>query len=283
MTFKDRVALVTGGSQGIGKAVVRRLLEEGATVAFCARDQDRLRATATELSTIGPALLPLQADVTRERDVEHLVRSTVEQFSRIDILVNNAGVYGPIGPAWEVDAGEWREAVTTNLVGTFLMCRSVVPVMIRARRGKIVNMSGGGAATPFPRYTAYAVSKAAVVRFTETLALELAEHNVQVNALAPGFVATSLHQHTLQAGDRAGAEFLKKTKEELARGGVDPAVPAALVAFLASDKASRISGKFISSVWDDWANFEQHLDEIASSDVYTLRRIVPRDRSMNWK
>src|SRR5207248_10253010 len=121
----------------------------------------------------------------------------------------NAGVDGPIGPAREVEAVRGRKDEKANLGGTCLVCRSVVPVVIRARRGKIVNMCGGGAATPFPRYTAYAVSKAAVVRFTETLALELAEHNVQVNALAPGFVATSLHQHTLQAGDRAGAEFLK--------------------------------------------------------------------------
>lgn len=281
--LEGRVAVVTGGSQGIGKAVVRRLLEEGAHVAFCARNGENLKATADELSGISPALFPVQADVRREGDVGQLVRSTLERFSRIDILVNNAGVLGPIGPAWEVDATEWRDTLTSNLVGAFLVCRAVVPVLIRQGRGKIVNMSGGGAATPFPRYTAYAVSKAALVRFTETLALELVEHNVQVNAVAPGFVATSLHRHTLEAGERAGAEYLGKTKEELARGGVDPAIPAALVAFLASDKADRITGKFISGVWDDWANFEQHLDEIASSDVYTLRRIVPRDRSMNWK
>ncbi|MBI4348849.1 MAG: SDR family oxidoreductase, partial [Elusimicrobia bacterium] len=196
---------------------------------------------------------------------------------------NNAGVYGPIGPAWENDPAEWRGAITTNLVGAFLVCRAVVPVLIRAGRGKIINISGGGAATPFPRFTAYAASKAALVRFTETLALELKEHNVQVNALAPGFVATRLHQQTLEAGERAGADFLKKTQEQIAQGGVDPDIPAALVAFLASDRADRITGKFISSVWDEWTGFEQHLDEIATTDVYTLRRIVPADRGMKWK
>ena len=204
--------------------------------------------------------------MTREGDIDKLVRTTLDRFSQIDILVNNAGVYGPIGPAWEVDPSEWRDALTTNLVGAFLMCRAIVPILIGQRRGKVINMSGGGAATPFARYTAYAVSKAALVRFTETLALEVADYNIQVNAIAPGFVATSLHQRTLEAGERAGAEFLRKTKEELERGGVDPAIPAALVAFLASDKADRITGKFISK-----------------TDVYTLRRIVPRDRGMNWK
>jgi len=252
-------------------------------VAFCARNQQRLDATAEELSTIGPDLLAVRADVTQEKYVDALVRSTLARFEKIDILVNNAGVYGPIGPAWEVDPVEWQTAVTTNLAGAFLVCRAVVPILIRAGRGKIVNMSGGGAATPFPRYTAYAVSKAALVRFTETLALELTDHNIQVNAVAPGFVATSLHQQTLEAGERAGAEFFRKTKEELARGGVNAAIPAALVAFLASEGSDRITGKFISGVWDDWASFGQHLEEIAATDIYTLRRIVPRDRSMNWK
>ena len=283
MTLEGRVALVTGGSQGIGKAVVARLLREGARVAFCGRNEKALRAASDELSKAGPEVLALRADVCDETDVTKLVTATLDRFSRLDILVNNAGVYGPIGPAWENDAAEWREAIMTNLVGAFLVCRAVVPVLIRAGRGKIINISGGGAATPFPRFTAYAASKAALVRFTETLALELKEHDIQVNAVAPGFVATRLHRQTLEAGERAGAEFLKETQEQIAQGGVDPDIPAALIAFLASDRAARITGKFISSVWDDWAGFERHLDEIATTDVYTLRRIVPGDRGMKWK
>jgi NAD(P)-dependent dehydrogenase (short-subunit alcohol dehydrogenase family) len=283
VTLKDRVALVTGGSQGIGKAIVERLLREGARVAFCGRSTEALVASRDELSVISPEVLALSADVTSETEIQKLVAATLDRFSQIDILVNNAGVYGPIGPAWENDSTEWRETVMTNLVGAFLVCRAVVPLLIRARRGKIVNISGGGAATPFPRFTAYAASKAALVRFTETLALELKEHNVQVNAVAPGFVVTRLHQQTLEAGERAGADFLKKTHEQIAQGGVDPSIPAQLVAFLASDRADRITGKFFSSVWDDWANCGTHLAEIESTDVYTLRRIVPTDRGMNWK
>jgi len=281
--LRDRVALVTGGSQGIGKAIVRRLLEEGARVAFCGRNIQHLKAAAAELSGVGAECFPLQADVGDPHEVERLASVTLERFERIDILVNNAGIYGPIGPAWENDPRHWQETVTINLVGAFLLCQAVVPAMIRAGRGKIINMSGGGAATPFPRFSAYAVSKAALVRFTETLAVELADHNIQVNAVAPGFVATRLHEQTLEAGERAGGEFLRKTREQLAQGGVDPAIPAALVAFLASEKADRITGKFISSIWDNWADFESHLDEIAKTDLYTLRRIVPADRGLSWK
>lgn len=283
MTLADRVAVVTGGSHGIGKAIVRRLLDEGATVVFCARDAAALEATRAELSSLGRPLLAIKADVTKEADVSTLVAAARDQYGRIDILVNNAGTYGPIGPAWENPLSEWQDTLNVNLIGTFLVCRHVVPEMLRAGRGKIINMSGGGAATPFPHFSAYAVSKAALVRFTETLALELAGNNIQVNAVAPGFVATRLHQQTLEAGERAGADFLRRTKEQLVEGGVDPAIPAALVAFLASDGADRINGKFISSVWDNWADFGEHLDALAGSDVFTLRRIVPRDRGMDWK
>lgn len=283
MSLHDKVALVTGGSHGIGKATARRLLKDGASVAICARHGADLEATAAELAGIGPDIVATPADVTDEAQVENLVAGTLERFHRIDILVNNAGIYGPIGPSWEIEPSRWMEAVAVNLFGTFLVCRHVVPVMIRAGGGRIINLSGGGAATPFPRYSGYAASKAAVVRFTETLAQEVAEHNIQVNAVAPGFVATRLHQGTIMAGERAGAEFLRKTREQLAQGAVDPDIPAALVAFLASGRTARMTGKFISAAWDNWTEFENHLEEIASSDVYTLRRIIPADRGMTWK
>ena len=211
-----------------------------------------------------------------------LVQSVLEKFGRIDILVNNAGIYGPIGPVWENDPAVWQQTININLVGAFLMCHAVIPEMLRAGRGgKIINISGGGAATPFPRYTAYAVSKAALVRFTETLAVETAPHNIQVNAVAPGFVATRLHEQTRQAGELAG-DFLKRT-EELMTTAVDPAISAKLVVHLASDRGDRITGKFIHAVWDKWADFEKHLEQLESTDVYTLRRIVPADRGMDWK
>ena len=281
MTLQDRVALVTGGSHGIGRAVIARMLDEGAKVVFCGRNAEDVASTAKEFARADVVGIP--ADVSDAEQVESLVRGALARFGRIDVLVNNAGIYGPIGPAWENDPHHWKQTLTINLVGTFLMCHRVVPEMIRAGRGKIVNMSGGGAALPFPRFSAYAVSKAAVVRFTETLAVEVADHNIQVNAVSPGFVATRLHEETLAAGERAGTEFCRKTREQLRQGAVDPAVPAGLVAYLASAQGDRITGKFITAVWDRWADFEQHLEEIAKTDVYTLRRIVPADRGMPWK
>ncbi len=283
MSLQGRVALVTGGSQGIGKAIVARLAREGARVAFCGRTVEDLQAAAAELSRDGAELLPLPADVSDHAEVERLVARVLERFGRIDILVNNAAVLGPIGPAWENDPVAWQATLAVNVVGAFLLCRAVVPTMISSGGGKIINLSGGGSADPFPRYSAYAASKAALVRFTETLAVELAEHNIQVNAIGPGMVATRLHQQTLAAGDQAGADYLRRTRETLDRGGVDAAVPAALVAFLASKQADWITGKLIHAVWDDWAGFDRHVAEITKSDLYTLRRIVPADRGLDWK
>jgi 3-oxoacyl-[acyl-carrier protein] reductase len=283
MTIEGRVALVSGGSQGIGKAIVARLLSDGARVAFCARNPREVEAAARELAAIGPDVLGFPADVTEEAQVQALVAACLERFGRIDVLVNNAAIYGPIGPSWDIDPAHWRQTIDVNLIGVFLLNRAVIPTMIRLGGGKIINVSGGGAANPFPRYSAYAASKAAVVRFTETLAVELAEHNIQVNAMAPGMVATRMHEQTLAAGDLAGREFLRKTRDEVSRGGVDPSIPAALVAFLASKEADWITGKFIHAVWDRWADFDDHRDELAQTDVYTLRRIVPADRGMSWR
>jgi NAD(P)-dependent dehydrogenase (short-subunit alcohol dehydrogenase family) len=272
----DQVALVTGGTQGIGHAIVRGLLDAGVSVAYCARNLDKEFVEANK-----PAA-GFQADVSDSNEVVRLVQSVMEKFGRIDILVNNAGIYGPIGPVWENDPEVWQQTININLFGSFLMCHAVIPEMLRAKRGgRIINISGGGAATPFPRYTAYAVSKAALVRFTETLAIEIAPHNIQVNAVAPGFVATRLHEQTRQAGELAG-DFLKRT-EEMMSSAVDPAICAKLITYLASDRGAKITGKFIHAVWDNWADFEKHLEQIQRSDVYTLRRIVPADRGMDWK
>lgn len=281
--LKGRVALVTGGSLGIGKAIVTKFLEEGAKVAFCARDEQELKKAAAEFGQVGSEVLSVRADVTDKDQVIDMVEAVTGRFGNIDILVNNAGIYGPIGPSWEVDLDLWEEAMRVNLFGALKVCQSVIPLMIRAGRGKIINIAGGGAAGPLPRYSSYASSKAALVRVTENLAIELDEHNIQVNSIAPGFVVTRLHQQTLDSGDNAGVEFLQKTKKEIEEGGVDPTIPAALAAYLASPSGDVITGKLISAIWDNWAEFEKHIEDLKESNIYTLRRIVPAERGMDWK
>jgi 3-oxoacyl-[acyl-carrier protein] reductase len=186
-------------------------------------------------------------------------------------------VYGPIGPTEAVDPTEFAATVQVNLLGTFHVCHFLIPLLKKAHRGKIVNFSGGGAAGPFPNYSAYATTKAAVVRLTENMALELQDCAIDVNAVAPGFVVTRLHQQTLEAGDRAGETFLQKTKDQIAQGGVPAEVPAELTVFLLSSASDGISGKFISAPWDPWAEEDFQAELRRNPDCAVLRRIDGRN------
>jgi NAD(P)-dependent dehydrogenase (short-subunit alcohol dehydrogenase family) len=233
-------------------------------------------------------------------------------------VVHAAAVLGPIGPTAAVDPAAWLDAVRVNLFGSYLVAAAAarvwgaVPGTETGARmsagaggggvaggsvggaasgspgaagggGSIVLLSGGGATSPFPRYTAYASSKVAVVRLAESLAEELAPLGVRVNALAPGFVATRMHEETLVAGKRAGDDYLRSTREQLAAGGVPPELAGRAAVFLLSDAAAGITGRLVSAPWDRWWEWPARRGQIEESDLFTLRRIVPRDRGADWQ
>jgi NAD(P)-dependent dehydrogenase (short-subunit alcohol dehydrogenase family) len=223
------------------------------------------------------------ADVSVPGDVNRVIARTFAAFGRIDILVNNAGVYGPIGPVEDVEWADWEEAVRINLSGSVLACRAVIPYMRANGYGKIVQLSGGGATAPLPRLSAYAASKAAVVRFAETLAHELRADRIDVNAIAPGALNTRLLDEVLDAGaERVGAEFYERFVQQKEAGGAPLERGAELAVFLASAASDGITGRLISAVWDPWPDLGDHAAELDASDVYTLRRIVPEDRGLSW-
>jgi 3-oxoacyl-[acyl-carrier protein] reductase len=282
MTLDGRAAVVTGGSQGFGLAVARALVADGADVLICARDGELVEKAARSLTAEADSrrrVLSVKADVSRPEDAERVVRTAVDAFGRLDVLVNNAGVYGPMGPVEDVDWGDWVRAIEINLMGTVLPCRAALPHMKRAGRGKIINLSGGGATAPLPRMSAYAASKAAVVRFTETLAEEVRADGIDVNAVAPGALNTRLLDEVLAAGPaKVGEQFHRKSLQQKDDGGAPLERGAALCAFLASAASDGLTGKLISALWDPWETLPAHVVELASSDVYTLRRIVPEDR-----
>ena len=201
----------------------------------------------------------------------------------VNVLVNNAGIYGPKGESEKVDFQEWARALEINLYGTFLPCRFAIRQMKGLRRGKIINLSGGGATAPLPRLSSYAASKAAVVRLTETLAEELREFSVDVNAIAPGALNTRLLQEILSAGpDAVGKEFYQKSLKQRDSGGVPLEKAARLCVYLASEMSDGITGKLISAQWDPWESLHEFREQLDKSDVYTLRRIVPEDRGLKW-
>jgi 3-oxoacyl-[acyl-carrier protein] reductase len=201
-----------------------------------------------------------------------LVRLVTDRFGRIDILVNNAGVQSPIGSFAAAPLEAWKRAFEVNLFGTANMTHAVLPCMMQQRSGKIINLSGGGATSARPNFSAYGVSKTAIVRFTETVAAEVRQFHVDVNAVAPGVIKTRMLEEILQAGADAGDELAaaKKCNES---GGEDPRIAAALIAFLASDYADGITGKLISALWDPWreVGFQKALRE--DGNLATLRRI----------
>jgi 3-oxoacyl-[acyl-carrier protein] reductase len=281
-----RQAIVTGASQGLGQEIARRFVQSGADVLLCARELSTLRATCEELRelcTAGQRVIGQVADVSLPGDARQLVERSLEELGGCHVLVNNAGIYGPKGCTEEVPWDEWTRTLEINLQGSVLMCRAVLPHLKRQRYGKIIQLSGGGATNPMPMLSAYAVSKAAVVRFAESLAEELRGSGIDVNAVAPGALNTRMLDEVLAAGpDCVGQVFYERALQQRERGGVPLHHAADLAVFLASAASDGITAKLISALWDNWQVWADHVDELASSDAYTLRRIAGRDRGMGW-
>jgi NAD(P)-dependent dehydrogenase (short-subunit alcohol dehydrogenase family) len=269
--------LITGSNQGFGLAVARAFIAEGADVAICARDENRLNRSLEELFVLSKGesrILAYKADVSKLEDVQHLFKYVIHEFGGLDVLLCNAGVYGPKGPFEEVDWSEWARTQEININGTVLPCREVLPIFKKKQRGKIIILSGGGATKPMPFLSAYAASKAAVVRFAETLAEEVKNYHIEVNSIAPGALNTRLLDEVLNAGpERVGNQFYEQMLKVKKEGGTPLEVGAALCVFLASAESDGISGKLISAVWDPWRDkgFQDRLREV--QDFATLRRI----------
>jgi NAD(P)-dependent dehydrogenase (short-subunit alcohol dehydrogenase family) len=277
-----RGAVITGANRGLGRAIAEHFVRAGASVVLVARGERLLAETQDELRTLarpGQGVHAWPADVSDRASVAAAVEHARHVLNDITVLVNNAGVYGPMGRVEDADWDAWVRAVEINLFGTVLMCRAVIPLMRSRGYGKIINLSGGGATAPLPRFSAYAAAKAAVVRLTETLAEELRDASVDVNAIAPGALNTRLLDEVLAAGpERVGRDFFDRSLRQRDEGGAPLEKGAALGVFLASGASDGISGRLLSAVWDDWARLPEWRDRLAKSDIFTLRRIVAADR-----
>jgi len=278
MLLKDKVAIITGGSRGIGKAIAEAFLREGAKCVLVSRSQAEWEQAKKD--SRGQVEI-LQADVSQSDSGEKIASYCLSTFGKIDILVNAAGIQGPIGLFYENDRQKWEETLHVNLLGTLFLMQVVVPVMLEQKSGKIINFSGGGATGSRPRFSAYAASKTAVVRLTEVAADELKGTGIDINAISPGAVNTNMTEEIIRAGPDAGKEYESALKQK-ADESVSPVKATALSVFLASSHSDGLSGKLVSAIWDKWEDIPKHLNEIMSTDVYTLRRIKPEERGYNW-
>lgn len=281
-----RAALITGANRGLGLEIARGFVAAGASVMLCARDADELQVAGQllrDLAGDGQIVSWKPADVTDQAAIEALVQHSIEELGELHILVSNAGVYGPFGPIEEIDWDQWVRAIEINLYGSVIPIRAVLPHFKRQGHGKIVQVSGGGATNPLPRISAYAASKAAIVRFAETIALECKDLGIDVNSIAPGSLNTRLLDDVLAAGEeKVGKQFYAAALKQKEKGGAPLTRSSELAVFLASRASDGITGRIIAALWDKWADWPQHLDALRDSDIYTLRRITGRDRGQAW-
>jgi 3-oxoacyl-[acyl-carrier protein] reductase len=271
-----RTVLVAGASAGIGAALVRALGADGDRVFACARRGDAL-ARVTRDDTLARSRV---ADVTDEAQVRALVEWIGAETPALDALVVCAGGFGAIGSFETTDSDQWWATLRSNVLPLYLLAKHALPLLERGRGRRIVAFSSGVAYSPFPRYSGYAVSKAAVIRLAASLADELAGR-IAVNVVLPGMVATEIHAETVAAGpQRAGPEHFERTRALLDGGGVPMEVPVDCVRFLLSPDADGLTGKTIAANFDPWRRLPAlgaKLDELSRSPLYTVRRIMPAD------
>jgi NAD(P)-dependent dehydrogenase (short-subunit alcohol dehydrogenase family) len=246
--LEGKRVLITGASRGLGAAIAEAMGREGASLLLVARSQ---------------------ADLSDPGAPRKILTQARRLWPRIDIVVNNAAIAGPMGMIADNDWDRWRETIQVNLLAPAEITKLAIEWMRETGGGgSVINISGGGAASARPGFSAYATAKCGLARFTETVAAEVAPLGIRVNSIAPGAMNTAMREEIR----RAMPESLAGTST------VDPCIAADLAVYLASERAAGITGKLISAVWDGWRELDQHSEELRHSDVYTLRRILPADR-----
>ena len=225
MNLKDKVALITGGGRGIGKAVALAYAREGAKLAICARTESEIEKSVEEIRALGSECVGLVCDVSVEDSVERMVKNLENHFGRVDVLVNNAGVMTrPVSLA-QLEVKKWDYTLAVNLRGNFLVTRVILPLMFRQKTGSIINVSSTIGRGAYANFAAYAVSKWGIEGLTQTLAAEVKSHGVRVNTVDPGYVATKLTGYT----------------------GSPPESVSEVFVFLASDESCGLSARMLSS------------------------------------
>jgi NAD(P)-dependent dehydrogenase (short-subunit alcohol dehydrogenase family) len=278
--------IITGASRGLGRHLAGAMWHHGASLLLVARAEEallNLRAALMASAEDGQQVHVVRADLRTANAVPTIVGTARRVWGKLDVLINNAAVLGPIGKVWENDWDEWQATMRINLLAVVELCQACLPWMFERRQGRIINLSGGGATRPRPNFSAYATAKAGLVRFSEILAHEVRDMNVQVNCVAPGAMHTDMLQAVLCAGPEAAgegeyAQAVKQAESE----GVSPQRAVELCVFLASEAGDGITGKLLSAVWDPWETLTEHVGDLHDSDIYTLRRIVPGERGKDW-
>lgn len=268
--------LVTGSSSGIGRALTERLVAGGHRVIGLAR--------SAQPPIAGPGTLcALACDVSDWPQVAAVTAQVAAATPQLDGLVACAGIQGELGPALTADPQRWSDTVRVNLDGTYYAIRGFSSLLARSRRTKIVCLSGGGATKARPNFSAYGAAKTAVVRLVENIAEEMRGQPFDINAIAPGAINTRLTAEVIRLGPGivGAAEYATALKQQ-AGGGSSLERALGLIEFLLSPQSDGISGRLLAAPWDPWPTLDRHGAELADTDIYTLRRILPEDRGRKF-
>jgi len=271
--------VLTGSSTGIGRALATQLLARGHRVWGLARSDQ------ADFAAQHPgAFFTSNCDVADWNQVQLTAQAVAAAWAHVDGLICCAGIQGEVGPAISADPARWSQTVRTNLDGTFFPIRAFHGLLTRApRRSKVIAFSGGGATKPRVNFSAYGVAKTGVVRLIETLAEELHDQQIDLNSIAPGAINTRLTDEVLALGPMvAGAAEYAAAQKQKASGGASLDKALALVEWLLSPDSDGISGRLLAAPWDPWSILDKYRQPLASSDIYTLRRILPEDRGMGF-
>ncbi len=260
---------MTGAGRGIGKRLAIGFATRGARVGLLARSKAEIDLCHLEIGHAGGSATRILADVRDYERMTAVMHQMRIDLGGVDVLVCAAAVQGPIGPFVETQPKAWQETIETNFLGVLNSCRAVLPQMIERRRGKIIVVAGGGARAPRPYFSLYASTKTALVRFVESVAEEVSEHNVQINCMAPGGSYTHMTDQILSAGERAGWKEIEDAQQIRMTGGVPPEQQVELAAFLASEQSNHITGRLLH-VNDNWKRLK---DTTVNPELYTLRRV----------
>lgn len=272
-SLRKKNVVITGGARGIGLVIAEEFVKLGAKVVICSRTKSEIKKALNLLNIKNKASFGRVCDVSNYNDCKNLIKFAKSKLGKIDILVNNAGIYGPIGPLEKIGLDEFKKTLEINLMGAIYCSHFIIPIMEKNGGGKIINLCGAGVGgnNTMPRFSAYFTSKFAIAGFTEVLADELRDKNIQVNSISPGAVNTQFNEYLIQQGpEKAGTQMYEQAIKLKVSGGTSPQLAAQLVTFLSSSLSDHINGRLLSAKWNPPDKLK---NTRLNQNIYKLRRI----------
>ena len=282
--FKKKNIIITGANQGLGLEMAKHFYKLGANIIICARNNEKLNNVKKILKKNKSQIIIVEkCDVSKFKQVDVFFDKIIKKIKKIDILINNAGIYGPKGKIETISWKDFKKTFEINLFGSIYLIKKIVPHFKKYNQGKIVQMSGGGATSPLPYFSAYATSKAGIVRFIENTSKELESYKIDINAVAPGPINTRMLDEVLNENPATvGRLFYNKSVIQKKTGGTDIKKILDCVEFLCHKKSNGISGKLVSVLWDNWKKFYNYKKILRKTDLGNMRRITGRERKIKF-